>query len=121
MRPAGTPLRAAAASGVQSATRARMRARSSPVIPSACTRPSATMVRTIAAASAPSAPGSMRIHSSAPDAVSDSRGSKWTARTVRPLPGRRASAYAREWLTADSHVSRKSAPNETTRSARPKS
>ena len=34
----------------------------------------------------------MRTHSSALDAVSESRGSKWTARTARPLPGRRASA-----------------------------
>ena len=85
MRPAGTPLRAAAASGVESATRARMRARSSPVMPAACTLPSSTMVRTIAAATAPSAPGSMRIHSSALDAVSESRGSKWTVRTVLPF------------------------------------
>ena len=121
MRPAGTPLRAAAAAGVQSATRARMRARSPPVIPAAWTRPSSTMVRTMAAARAPSEPGSMRIHSSMLDAVSESRGSKCTARTVRPLPGRRASAKAREWLTVDSQVSRKSAPNDTISSARPKS
>ena len=79
------------------------------------------MVRTIAAATAPSAPGSMRIHSSALDAVSESRGSKWTARTVLPFSGRRASANARDWLTVDSQVSWKSAPNETIRSARPKS
>ena len=79
------------------------------------------MVRTIAAATAPSEPGSTRIHSSALDAVSESRGSKWTARTVLPLPGRRASAKARDWFTVESQVSMKSAPNDTIRSARPKS
>ena len=118
---AGTPARAATCSGAWSATRSKMRPAASASAAGSRARPSARMACTRAAATSPSVPGSSVSHSSAWAPVSDNRGSSCTSRVRRPPPRRRPSANARLYSTGDSHVSRKSAPNDTIRSGRAKS
>ena len=109
---ASMPICAATLSGVCAASDAPSR------VASAGDRASrrATMTWAIASASRPSVPGAAAIHSSAESPVSDRRGPTYTYFAIE-LSAPAANAWARVnafWnSTGESHVSMKSAPNET--------
>src|SRR5579884_3587015 len=112
MAGAATPTAWATRSGAWRASRSASRAASG----GAAARRSRRITWAIASASNPSVPGAAATHSSAFIPVSESRGPTNTNRAMAaPVPAGTARARAKAcWKpTGESHVSRKSAPNET--------